>query len=143
LNLLRTCRQARIGAYLVIHDKRVIPWLARLLGREDWSDYLMTGASIPEWVAAIKSRLPHYRTVLIMESPPADVMADARAAGASYVHVTSPTTSRITTDWIRLLHRAELGIVLTASDSLALTWQRKLEVEAIVVDEPSFEHISE
>ncbi len=139
VRLLLTCRQARVGAYLLIRDRRVIPWLARLLGRQDWSDYLMTGASVPEWVAFIKSRLPHYRTTLIKESQSADIVADARSVGASYLHMTNSSTSRITTDWIGLVHQAELGIVLTAPDSSALTWQRRLGVDAIVVDESSYD----
>ena len=137
VRLLLACQRARVGAYLVIHDKRVIPWLARLLGREDWSDYLMTGASVPEWVASIKSRLPHYRTTLILETLPADAVAASRLAGASYVHVTSPTASQITADWVRQLHEAELGIVLTATDSSTLAWQRSLGVDAIMVEDAS------
>ena len=97
----------------------------------------MIGASVPEWSAAIKARLPQYRTVLIQETLPDEVVAAARSAGASYVHVTSPTASQITKDWIRLLHEAELGIVLTATDSSALAWQRRLAIDAIVVEDAS------
>jgi hypothetical protein len=134
VRLLQACQQARIGAYLVIHDKRVIPWLARLLRREDWSDYLMTGASVPEWVALIKSRLPQYRTTLIMKTPPADVVVAAQSAGASYIHMKSASHSWLTSDWIRTVRQAELGIVLTATDSSNMTWLRSTGVEAIVLD---------
>jgi hypothetical protein len=137
VRLLQACERARIGAYLVIHDKRIIPWVARLLGRKDWTDYLMTGASVPEWVASIKSRLPQYRTTLIMETPPADVAAAAQSVGASYVHVTAPSISWLTTEWIKSIRQAEVGIVLTATDSSELTWQRSVGVEAIMVDDPA------
>ena len=137
VRLLQACERARIGAYLVLHDKRIIPWVTRLLGREDWTDYLMTGASVPEWVASIKARLPQYRTTLIMETPPTDVAAAAQSVGASYVHVTASSISWLTADWIKSIRQAELGIVLAATDSSDLTWQRRLGVEAIVVDDPS------
>jgi len=134
VKLLQACEQARLGAYLVIQDKRVIPWLARLLNRGDWTDYLMTGASVPEWVASIKSRSPQYRTALIMETPPGDVVGVAQAAGASYIHVTTPSTSWLTPDWIKPIRLAELGIVLTVSEPSFLPWLRRLGVEILVHD---------
>jgi len=140
VRLLQACQRSRIGAYLVIHDRRVIPWLARLLNREDWSDYLMTGASIPEWVASIKSGLPHYRTTLIMGimgAPPADIVAAAQSAGASYVHMESASDSWLTRDWINSVRQAELGIILTATESSNMTWLRSIGVEAIVLDAAS------
>jgi len=137
VRLLQACQRARIGAYLVICDRRVVPWLARLLNRDDWSDYLMTGATVPEWVASIKVRLPQYRTTLIMGSmvaPPADVVAAAQSAGASYVHMESASDSWLTSEWIRIVRQAELGIILTATDSSNTTWLQSTGVEAIVLD---------
>ncbi len=134
VRLLQACEQARLGAYLVIQDKRVIPWLARLLNRGNWTDYLMTGASVPQWVASIKSRSPQYRTALIMETPPADVVGLAQSVGASYVHVTSPSASWLSTDWIKPIRLAELGIVLTVREPSTMTWLRGLGVEILVHD---------
>lgn len=137
VRLLQACQKVRLGAYLVIQDGRTIPWLARLLGREDWSDYLMTGASNPEWIIKIKAKVPQYRTVLIMETPPPDVVAAAQSTGASYIHVTSPSNSWLTPSWVNNIRQAELGIVISAAGSSELPWVRSLGVEALVLDDPA------
>ena len=111
LRALRNCSRARIGVYLILLDEQVIPWLARLLGRKDWSDYLMIGATNPSWLAKIKSKLHHYRTVLVVDRQTEQAIAAAQEVGGSYIHLNDPGERDLKQAWVRQAHRAELGIV--------------------------------
>jgi hypothetical protein len=133
---LRRCQQARTGAYLIVEDARVISWLARFLGRVDWSDYLMTGAAHPDWSAAIKQKLPHYRTSLIAAEAP-DVAVAAPIIGPGYVHLTDPPAAQLVPDWIDEVHRAGIGVVCgPVNNKGAMAQLASLRIDAIVATDP-------
>ena len=133
MSTLRACARAQVGVYLVVHDKRIIPWLYRLLQRKEWTDYLMTGAENPEWVSTIKSKLPQYRTVLIKKHPDDDALAIAQSINANYIHITEPESGRLTPAWIQLAHQEDIGIVCgPAADPVSQAMLETSGIEAIV-----------
>ena len=133
---MRTCQQAHTGAYLVVEDARAIPWLARLLGRVDWSDYLMTGAAHSDWSAAIKRKLPHYRTSLIAAEAP-DVAVAAPIIGPGYIHLTDPSAAQLVPGWIDEVHRAGIGIVCgPVNNKRAVAHLASQRIDAIVATDP-------
>lgn len=126
----------RIGVYLMIVDERVISWLHRLLGREDWSDYLMVGAANPAWLTRIKSKLRHYRTMLIVKKETDQAITVAQEVRASYIHMNDPGNQALTQDWVRQAHRAELGIVFgPVSEKITNEKPKTICIEAIIAKE--------
>ncbi|MFQ5400743.1 MAG: hypothetical protein ACE5E7_14245 [Anaerolineae bacterium] len=139
LTALYACVKARVGAYLIIHDVRLVPLLRHLLGHRDWSDYLMTGSDRPEWLAAIKEALPRYRTALIMAAPTADIVAAAQAAQASYVHVNAPLQAWPGSEWVQEVRRADLGVMCgPVTDAAAVSALAAVGVEAIIATDPAY-----
>ena len=133
---MRTCQQARTGAYLIAEEARIIPWMARLLGRKDWSDYLMSGAAHPDWSAEIKRKLPHYRSSLITAKAP-DVAVAASLIGSGYIHLTEPSVAQLVPGWIDKVHQAGIGIVCgPVNDKRAVAQLASLGIEAIVATDP-------
>lgn len=135
ITAVRICAKEQLGAYLVIRDRRVISWLARLLGRRDWSDYVMIGAGRPEWLREVKSKLPQYRTALILDGQTQNAIVGAKDVRSSYVHLCS---SENTPDlaWVRRVRRAGLGVILGPTEALTATQLSSLGVEAIVARQP-------
>jgi hypothetical protein len=136
ISALRACRKAAIGAYLMVLDEGVIPWLVQILKWRDWSDYLMTGAANPAWLKKIKRALPHYRTVTVWTDTPDDAVSRAEAIGASYIHVQTTDLSYLTKTWIDEIRTAGLGIILGPLDKSAAIRVKAMKVEAVVVQEP-------
>ncbi len=137
LAVLRSCYKSRIGVYLILHDERSIPWLTWLLGRQDWSDYLMLGSDNEAWLLDIKCRLPHYRTVIIREKPSSEVIQGASDLRASYIHIRSIHANDLNESWIQQAHRAGIGLIagpIKRVDELKVLSNRKLD--ALVVVKP-------
>lgn len=133
LRALQNCSRARIGAYLIILDEQVIPWLARLIGRKDWSDYLMIGATNPSWLALIKSKLHQYRTVLVVDRQTEQAIAVAQEVGSSYIHLNDPGERDLKQAWVRQAHRAELGIVFGPIDNTVVYERQKtMGIEGVI-----------
>jgi hypothetical protein len=133
LSALRVCIKSQVGVYLVLYNAKVIPLLGHLLGRQDWSDYLMVGAAVPKWVATAKVRLPQYRVVLIMDVLTEDAVAATEAVNASYVHIKHPVDNRLTRDRIQSVHQNNIGIIMgTFGKGDEIQQILKLGIEAVV-----------
>jgi hypothetical protein len=142
LTVLRTCYTSRIGVYLNVRDERSLPWLTWLLGRRDWSDYLMLGSDNEALLLEIKGRLPHYRTVLVREKPSPEVIQGASDLKASYIHICSRDTDDFNESWIQQAHQADIGLIAGPIKRVS-SWKalsnRKLD--ALVLEPDLFSHL--
>jgi hypothetical protein len=120
----------------MVLDERVVPWLVQLLKRKDWSDYLMTGAANPAWLRKLKRSLPNYRTVIVWTDPPDDAVSHAQSVGASYIHVNTTGVDFLTTNWIKEVRKANLGIICGPLRESAAVQAQTMGIESVVVREP-------
>lgn len=139
--MLRTCEQERLGAYVEIKDGTVIDPLIESLHGQDWAGNCLIGSFRPDWLAEIGAALPQIPTSVLFASPHVDAVALAQAVGARYVHPCwerfAQPSSLLTPEWITRVRQAELGVIVWHEERPAeIAVLRKLGIDGICSDAP-------
>ena len=141
---LRECRELGLGLYLDI--KQLTGGAAKsmlsTLVNEHYLRHTIFGAFRPDYLADIKAALPEARTSILFGAVTVDPVKLAQSVGADYVHPCWENRAEephrlLTTEWMRRVRQAGLGIVCWHEERPAeIAALKALGVDAICSDKP-------